>query len=86
MKLFRVRDKETGWYQVRGDSPKWAVHGHLWTEGQLRTHITRMINGPYKISPKWEVIEYEVVESKVTTLDTWVRPELIVKLLGKKHD
>lgn len=73
MKVYRIRDKETGLFSTGGAHPKWSTKGKLWrSAGNLRSHLTTVLE--YKgyekkaqiVPENWEVIEYELTETQIS--------------------
>ena len=64
MKLYKIRDKETGLFSSGGSSPHWTKNGKRWsTLGYLHSHLNQFKNG-YRIEfyKNAEVVEAEVSE------------------------
>lgn len=66
-KVYKIRDMQTGLYQVSGYHIGWSKDGKLWkTMGPMKTHIKNVMKYS-RVSPDqvslWEIVEYEIVES-----------------------
>lgn len=78
MKLYRIRNINTGLYSLGGGSPRWNKTGKVWKNiGQLKNHLNiyREIQARYQqrkeseiqIPQEWVIEEYEL-NLKSTTL------------------
>lgn len=72
MKMYKIRNKNTGLFSRGGSEPEFNKKGKIWkTMGHLKAHLNQFITyGGKNDSPfieakvkNWEVIELEVVES-----------------------
>lgn len=74
MKVYKIRDKNTGLFSTGGVSPKWTKTGKTWScEGHLKSHLTLLkeyakyqydirynygSKRTWKCPPDWEVIVF----------------------------
>ncbi len=64
MKVYKVRDRETGLFSTGGTYPSWTKNGKAWpSRGALKSHLTMWADMGYKKTPKaipesWEVVEF----------------------------
>ena len=65
MKVYKIRDKETGLFSTGGLSPTWSRTGKVWQRiGHVRSHINQLVNektipSAYKNA---EIVEAEITE------------------------
>jgi hypothetical protein len=67
MKIFKIRDNSTGLFSTGGHRPRWTKKGKNWTNiGHVKNHINNLYTA--KNVDNWVVIEYELVETTVSTI------------------
>lgn len=88
VRYFKIRDTETGLFSLGGwSSPGhmgyygrpngWSKTGKMWKgTGPLKNHL----NSFNSISPKWEIVEYEV------SISEKVNPISVVDFIKEKRD
>ena len=82
MKIFKIRDTETGLFSMGGSCPRWSKKGKTWTNiGHVKTHIRGLNKFYIKNVDHWEVIEYELVETSVSTVSV----QSIVDEITRRH-
>jgi hypothetical protein len=80
MKVFKIRDKNTGLFSTGGCQPDFNKEGKTWMSiGHIKNHLHQFIRTIYnndwsthkeenRIPEEWEVIEYERTETEITSL------------------
>lgn len=69
MKIFKIRDAQTGLFSMGGMFPRWTKKGKSWSNiGHVKTHIKNLSRHLIKNIDHWEVVEYELVETTVSTV------------------
>jgi hypothetical protein len=69
MKLYKIRDINTGLFSTGGRYPRWTKTGKTWScEGHVKAHLTMYSDKEYNkkqntIPENWEVIEITLQES-----------------------
>lgn len=69
MKIYKIRDMQTGLFSTGGYCPTWNKQGKIWsTLGKVKSHLTMCQRNAYYRSNTlnsqfWEVVEYSVEES-----------------------
>ena len=83
--IYKIRNKVTGLWSKGGSYPRWGNPGKTWlTIGQLRTHITSVINSGYSVNfSEWEVISYQVTELDSKPIHEVVTPKRLFQLLKR---
>jgi hypothetical protein len=70
MKIFKIRDTATGLFSMGGHSPRWTKKGKAWTNiGHVKNHINNLSRHVIKNVDHWEVVEYELVETTVGSVN-----------------
>jgi hypothetical protein len=82
MKIYKIRNKDTGLFSKGGMTPYWSKKGKTWNSfGHLKLHLSQMVKIDYytkqvtyraKDLDKWEIIEIEVVETSKPLCDALV--------------
>jgi hypothetical protein len=84
MIYYKVRDKATGLYHKGGVYSVWSKTGKTWTTlGKLRSMLTMNINNGTSMSD-WEIIEYEVVEKTVKSVNDVIDPKKLIQYIKGK--
>lgn len=88
MKLYRIRNKETGLYSTGGERPRWSTVGKVWVGiGPLKNHILnyqiahRLTYGVY-----FHLDDIEVVEVEMSEVGTTALQEITQQLLKDKEE
>lgn len=71
MKIYKIRDKQTGLFSTGGLYPKWSKIGKVWkTQGNLKSHLNMLQEcGFLSQYNNTEVIELETIEN-------WIIPTM----------
>jgi len=81
MKVYKIRDKNTGLFSTGGTQPDWNKEGKTWMSiGHIKNHLHQFIYTEYnfdwtshteenKIPQEWEVVQYERTEVETGGLD-----------------
>lgn len=87
--FYKIRNKKTGLFS-KGGAPgnvQWVKRaGKTWNSlGTLRTHISQHLPSEYKLRctdmSDWEVVEYEVTESKPRPISEMMSDKQLLQLL-----
>lgn len=84
---YKIRSRQNPELYRKADGT-WNKSGKVYdTIGKLRSLLTRTINNQYEGGRNrigdWEIVEYEVRESQVKSVNDMIRPDQLVKLLKK---
>jgi hypothetical protein len=83
MKIFKIRNLKTGLFSKGGHCPRWSKKGKVWTNiGHVKSHINNIARHVKDIE-YWEVVEYELVE---TTISSMRVQDIINEKLQAEHD
>lgn len=83
---YKIKNKTTGLYSTGGVYSRWTKDGKTWTNiSKLRAHLTLRLNGRiiHDAMDNWEIIEYEVIESSVKTINDVINPKRLIDILKK---
>jgi hypothetical protein len=70
MKVYKVRDKQTGLFSTGGCYPKFTKKGKTWKAlNHVRTHLT-LYRTCHKVPASWEIVEYEYTLTVTRVLPT----------------
>ena len=76
MKVYKIRNKETGMFSGGGSYPRWVARGKVWTDlrfvkSHLRMFDENSMNLFYNLLyfKLAEVVEYECSEIKIISLE-----------------
>lgn len=73
MRVYKIRDKETGLYNTGGTGSYWSKQGRLWTGiGHLKQHLSSITHDhtpwrkrrSFTLPPGWELVEFDLVETR----------------------
>lgn len=72
LKVYKVRDKDTGLYSSGGSKPKWSKKGKTWgNKGAVTNHLNMFCNSWSEdvkdLPEEWEIVEMIIKEEDVTT-------------------
>lgn len=84
---YKIRSRQNPELYRKADGT-WNKSGKVYdTIGKLRSLLTHTINNQYEGGRNrigdWEIVEYEVRESQVKSVNDMIRPDQLVKLLKK---
>jgi hypothetical protein len=69
--VYKIRCRATGLYSLGRTIPRWNKTGKVWKRiGDLRNHLSLVAddwNGKRELPAEWEVVEYELVESRTVS-------------------
>lgn len=72
VKIYRIRNRETGLFSTGGKHPTWSKNGKIWkTLGHVKSHMSQVSHlFIEEYISQSEVIEYEVIEKKSLIVDS----------------
>lgn len=85
MKLYKIRNKETGLYSTGGSIPRWTKVGKSWNNlAHLNSHLTAYYSRPYHAEyNNSEVVEFEVTEKNAIHMLDW--NEYLIEMKNKSR-